>query len=305
MDVLADVLTVTQLASAVLGCSKLISPWALEVSPDFHASVHVIIRGTLWLQIEDRDPIHVSTGDVLLIGAGVRHCLLEDRAYKPLPYRQVLDEMERRLTDVGEGPADIAAEILCAKYRFEHRERHPLVSRLPSFIHLRATDVALNPQLQLLSQLLHIEASQGGAGSDLVVPRLVDSLLVFIIRTWIELRPEGSIQSWFSALRDPGIRRALQLIHESPDAPWTVESLAQGASQSRASFARKFAALVGETPAAYLTRWRMCLAARALRDGQKSVEAIAGEVGYDSAAAFSKAFKRHYDQPPGKFRTAS
>jgi transcriptional regulator GlxA family with amidase domain len=156
-------------------------------------------------------------------------------------------------------------------------------------------------QLQLLLQLLRREAIDAGSGSELVVPRLVDSLLVFVLRAWLEAQPIGA-GGWFGALRDPAVAKALSLMHEQPHAHWSVAGLARHVAQSRATFARRFAELVGETPVAYLTRWRMCFAAKLLSESDASLDEIASRVGYETAAAFSKAFRRSYGKAPGRFR---
>jgi AraC-like DNA-binding protein len=298
---------VTQLGNTVLGCSKMASPWAMEVSPDVHTSAHVLLRGSAWLRIEDRAPIPVATGDVILVRSGVRHALLDQPGRRPRPVATVLAEMPARVGRLSPERANVATEILCAKYRFAHAQQgaHPLVSRLPALVHLTSANVAGDMQMQLLLQLLHLEATRRGSGSDLVVPRLVDTLLVFIIRNWLSLQPVGEgAASWFSALRDPGIRDALALIHNHPGKAWTVASLATGAGKSRAAFARRFTELVGETPLAYVTRWRMCVAAKALRDSDRPINEVAQLVGYESVAAFCNAFKRSYDATPGQFRRA-
>jgi transcriptional regulator GlxA family with amidase domain len=133
------------------------------------------------------------------------------------------------------------------------------------------------------------------------VPRLVDSLLVYVVRAWMDGQPLGR-RGWFGALRDPAIAKGLSLIHSQPSAPWSVEGLAKEVATSRATFARRFAELVGESPAAYLTRWRMCLATKLLVDSDDGLEEIASKVGYETAAAFSKAFRRSYATSPGRFR---
>lgn len=156
-------------------------------------------------------------------------------------------------------------------------------------------------QLQLTLQLLDREASDGGRGSDLVIPRLVDSLLVFVLRAWLEAQPIG-VGGWFSALRDPAITKALSLMHRRPHEPWSVEQLAREIGQSRATFARRFVELVGETPVAYLTRWRMCVAAKLLCESNSTLDDIAARVGYETTAAFSKAFRRVHGTSPGRYR---
>ncbi|APR77005.1 Transcriptional regulator, AraC family protein [Minicystis rosea] len=302
MDVLADVLAVTRLGATVIAQAELVPPWGLEIDPMAEAAVHVVQRGACWLRTKgQRRPIALGAGDVVLIRAGVAHSLGDAPDTKPGPYKEVLAAMPRRLAALPKSRAHETTVVLCAKYLFQHAGPHPLISLLPPFVHLRAHEAERHVQLQLLLQLLRHEAIDAGSGSELVVPRLVDSLLVFVVRAWLDAQPEGA-GGWFGALRDPAIAKALSLVHEQPDAPWSVEGLARRVGQSRATFARRFAELVGETPVAYLTRWRMCLAAKLLGESDTSLDEIATRVGYETAAAFSKAFRRSHGAAPGRFR---
>jgi transcriptional regulator GlxA family with amidase domain len=212
--------------------------------------------------------------------------------------------MPRRLASLPASRAHETTVVLCAKYLFQHLGPHPLTSLLPPFIHLPAHQAERHVRLQLLLQLLRHEAIDAGSGTDLVVPRLVDSLLVYVVRAWLERQPVGA-GGWFGALRDPAIAKALALIHERPNSPWSVEGLARQVAQSRATFARRFAELVGESPGLYLTRWRMCLATKLLSETALSLDEIAGRVGYETAAAFSKAFRRSQGSAPGRFRASA
>ncbi len=302
MDVLADVLSVTRLGATVIAQAELVPPWGLLIDPIAEAHVHVVQRGSCWLRAgEARRPVRLDQGDVVLIRGGVGHSLCDDPKTKPLPHEQVLAAMPRRLAALSPSRAHETTVVLCAKYLFEHVGPHPLTSLLPPLVHLRAHEAERHVQLQLLLQLLRHEANDAGSGSELVVPRLVDSLLVFVVRAWLDGQPVGA-GGWFGALRDPAIAKALSLIHEQPREAWTVESLARRVAQSRATFARRFAELVGEPPVAYLTRWRMCLAAKLLSESEASLDQIAERVGYETAAAFSKAFSRSHGEAPGRFR---
>jgi AraC-like DNA-binding protein len=302
MDVLADVLEVTQMANTVMCQARFRAPWGVEVDPSAEAALHVVQRGSCWIRIEGCAPIMLSDGDIVLLARGNGHVISDspDRAARPLDI--VMAEMAQQQEPAPGHPEPAVTHILCAKYHFGLPDAHPLISRLPSIIHLRARDVAKSAQLQLLIQLMRIESEAGGSGGDLVVPRLVDSMLVFVLRVWLDGEPDMSA-SWFAALRDPGVGRALALIHRHPQTDWTVKLLAENVGQTRATFARRFAHLVGETPVAYLTRWRICLAAKLLKDGGGTVEQAAYSAGYDSAAAFSRAFKRHYGSAPARFRS--
>ena len=305
MDVLADVLAVTRMGATVIAQAELVPPWGLEIDPIAEAHVHVVRRGACWLRASgDRRHLHLTAGDVVLIRGGVGHSICDDPKPRPRPYRDVLDAMPRRLAALPESRAHETTVVLCAKYLFQHAGSHPLTTLLPPLIHLRAHEAERHARLQLLLQLLRQEAIDAGSGSDLVVPRLVDSLLIYVVRAWLEGQPVGAA-GWFGALRDPAIAKALSLIHERPQSPWSVETLARQAAQSRATFARRFAALVGESPVAYLTRWRMCLAGKLLCESELTLDEIAGRVGYETGAAFSKAFRRSLGSAPGRFRAAA
>lgn len=302
MDVLADVLSVTRLGATVIAQAELAPPWGFEIDPAAAAAVHVVQRGSCWLRIKgQRQPLHLGAGDLVLIRGGVGHSVCDGPNTKPGRYQEVLDAMPRRVAALPKSRAHETTLVLCAKYLFQYMGPHPLISLLPALVHLPAHEADRHGQLQLLLQILRREAIDAGSGSELVVPRLVDSLLVFVVRAWLEAQPMGA-GGWFGALRDPAVAKSLSLIHEQPEARWSVEGLARRVAQSRATFARRFAELVGETPVAYLTRWRMCLAAKLLSESDVPLDEIASRVGYETAAAFSKAFRRSHGRAPGRFR---
>jgi AraC-like DNA-binding protein len=302
MDVLANVLAVTQLGNTVLGQSELLPPWGLEIDRYSVAAVHVVQRGVCWLRVTgDATAVRMSAGDLVLVSRGVVHTLADSAKTRAQPYDVALANMQQRL-QAGEQSQD-STTLLCAAYEFTHEGPHPLLSVLPPVIHLRAADVQGNPQLRLLIELLMTEAAQSADGSELVVPRMVDSLLVFIVRAWLLKQPKGSA-GWFGALRDPQIGRALSAIHERPEHPWHIDELAGHCAMSRPTFTRRFTELVGQSPGAYLTQWRMNVAVQLLRDTELTVDRISERVGYLTAAAFTKAFRRHFDNAPARYRAA-
>jgi AraC-like DNA-binding protein len=302
MDVLADVLSMTRVGAAVVAQAELVPPWGLEIDPIAEAHVHVVLRGSCWLHTTaGRGLVHLGAGDVVFIRGGVGHSIRDDPQTKAAPHEQVLAAMRARLAALPESRAHETTLVFCAKYLFQGTGAHPLTSLLPPLIHLTAVEAGRLVELQLLLQLLRHEASDGGTGTELVVPRLIDSLLVYVVRAWLAGQPL-SAGGWFGALRDGQISKALGLIHERPEAAWSLEELARQVGQSRATFARRFLELVGETPVAYLTRWRMCLASKLLSDTPLSLDEIAPRVGYQTAAAFSRAFRRSLGTAPGSFR---
>jgi AraC-like DNA-binding protein len=194
---------------------------------------------------------------------------------------------------------------LCGAYQLDPAQAHPLLTGLPEIVHLPAR-LGNRPELRAAVDLLGSELDQRRPGADAIVPALLDTLLLYILRAWFEEQSaRGPAAGWAAALRDPPIAAALDSIHRDPAAPWTVERLGIQAGLSRAAFARRFTALVGQPPLTYLTWWRMTIAARMLRDSGAPLSTVAKQAGYGSEFAFAAAFKRQYRTAPGRYRRQS
>ena len=200
-------------------------------------------------------------------------------------------------------PGTPAATVtLCGAYQLDHALAHPLLTGLPEIIYLPAR-LGNRPELRAAVDLLGGELGQRRPGADAVVPALLDTLLLYILRAWFEEQSaRGAATGWAAALRDPAIAAALEAIHRDPAAPWTVQRLGIQAGLSRAAFSRRFTALAGQPPLTYLTWWRMTIAATALRDSDAPLSTIAKQAGYGSEFAFAAAFKRQHGTAPGKYR---
>jgi transcriptional regulator GlxA family with amidase domain len=179
-----------------------------------------------------------------------------------------------------------------------------LISALPTLIHVRGGDSAAGPWLAQTIRLLADEATADRPGATTVVNRLCDALFVYLLRSHLATLPQDET-TWLRALVDPQIAAALRMIHAEPAAPWTVAKLAAGAGMSRSAFAARFTDLVGEAPMGYVTRWRLRTAAVALRATRRDVAEVAAAAGYESTAAFSKAFRRLIGEPPAAYRRAA
>lgn len=191
--------------------------------------------------------------------------------------------------------------LLCGAYLLDGARPHPLLSELPPVIHLPAR-VGQHAALRSLVDLLAAELTSRGPGADAIVPALLDALLTYMLR---ECFDEGhSATGWSAALTDPAILTALNRIHTDPARHWMVAGLAAEAGLSRSAFARRFALLAGRPPLAYLSWWRMTLAARLLRESDAPLSAVARQTGYTSEYAFANAFKREFGIAPGRYRVS-
>jgi AraC-like DNA-binding protein len=268
------------------------------------------VQGSCWLFPPDSAPISLGVGDVAFLPHGAAHGLADSPSTPLVDVFTSPAEISPGQDDNGPptGQTDgsaVAAVMLCGAYLLDRSRAHPLLDDLPEVIHLPAR-VGHHPGLRAAVDLLGGELEQPRPGGDAMLPALLDVLLLHILRAWFDEQPaHGVATGWAAALHDPAVAAGLRAIHSDPGRPWTVGELASQAGLSRAAFARRFAALVGQPPQAYLTWWRMTLAARLLRDGDAPLATVARKVGYTSEFAFAHAFKREYGLAPGGFRRSA
>jgi AraC-like DNA-binding protein len=304
MDPLADVMDVSRVRGAMLANVRAWAPWGLALPQSTGASFHALTSGTAWLRLDGADPVQLMPGDLLLLPTGVAHRLSSTPTGRCRPFdRSAKEELMTADGDLLLEGSGAVTTFVCAGYGYDQDVAQSLLSLLPPVLHVPADPVA-GTQTAAVVSLLASELGTRGAGARAAVARLIDLLLIHAVRAWsagaADQRP-----SWLRALNDPVIARALAALHARPDEPWTIESLGAEVHLSRATLARRFTELVGEPPLTYLTRWRMDLAARRLKDTTEPVEAIARGVGYRSEYAFNRAFSRHRGQPPGRYRRAA
>lgn len=299
MDTLTHVLNTMRLKSSVYCRSELGSPWGLHFARRPCAVFHVLHRGTGYLQAAGESALlALEEGDVALLPGGDEHLLIENPG-APIFRNLELDQWgECALMRWSEQPA---AVVLCGTFDFEHVETFSLFNYLPRVLIVQRRHSA-NSALNSVLEMMAAEAQAQRPAREVALRRLADLLFIQIIQHWVETR--GVEQAgWLGALRDQTIGESLALMHSQPDHPWTVADLARAVKYSRSSFAARFTALVGEPPMEYLTRWRLQLAIRLLREHPAMpMSQIARSVGYSSEAAFSRAFKQKLGAPPGSYR---
>jgi AraC-like DNA-binding protein len=296
MDVLGDAIAAMRAGRAGSTRTDLRAPWGLRFDKVAGAGFHVVLQGSCWLLPPEGAPISLGPGDVVLLRSGRGHGLADDPA-TPLADFPPAHPVELQ----HDGPG-VQTILLCGAYHLDLARPHPLVRELPDVVHL-PTRLGRHPSLRAAVDLLSCELDTASPGAGAGVPALVDLLLLYILRAWFEDRAaDGHTTGWAAALRDPSIRAALDAIHRDPGRPWTVAELGQGAGLSRAAFARRFTGAVGRPPLAYLTWWRMTLAARQLLDTDAPLGTVATRAGYTSQFAFARAFKRAFGMAPGRYR---
>jgi AraC-like DNA-binding protein len=314
-DVLSDVLRAIRLSGAVYFDFELSSPWVASAPPSSEIAAmvmpgaervieyHLMARGSGWVEVAGQPPIRLNEGDVIVFPQGDAHILSSAPGMRATPDMSMFGRPTTPLPlayDLGGGGPD-RARIVCCFLGFDERPFNPLLAALPRVIHLSAA--AHDAAAGWLATLLNIAVRESGsarAGSENILSRLSELMFVEALRRYLEALPPTET-GWLAGLRDPIIGQALAALHAGPTEEWTVVRLGRLVGVSRSVFAERFTEMVGQPPMQYLALWRMQLAARLLTEGGQ-VAAVAAAVGYESEAAFSRAFKRLVGQAPAAWR---
>lgn len=302
MDVLSDVMAVVRAGRPRSVRVEWRAPWGQRFpSVPGSAGFQVILQGSAWLLPPAGDPVPLGVGDIVFFPHGHGYAMADSPLTPLAAACDPSEEGELFASASVDGPG-AATVTLCGGYRLDPDRGHPLLRDLPELIHLPAR-LGHHPELRAAVELLAGEITRPRLGADAVVSSLLDTMLLYILRAWFDA-PHGHCQAggWAAALADPGISAALDAVHRDPAHPWTVRSLGERAGLSRAAFSRRFTALIGQPPLAYLTWWRLATASRLLRATDAPLGEVAARVGYGSEFAFANAFKRAYGLPPGRFR---
>ena len=327
-DPLSDVLRSVHLRGALFYYVSCDDDWVADTPPsrdlanalspgaEHVIAYHLILRGGGWAAMDGMAPVRLASGDIVMFPRGDAHVLSSapgrrvaggDHTWRmttrddPKP---ILVAFHDGVCEPGaEVPASRASAVLvCGFISCDLKPFNPLIDALPRLLHLTSTGVGawVAPMLdQAVAESRHRRA-----GSAAVLERVSEMVFVDAARRYLESLPESGGTGWLAALRDRHVGRAIAKLHERPADPWTVEELGRVAGLSRSALHERFVELVGIPPMQYLANWRMQLGANRLRDGDATVATIAQETGYDSEAAFSRAFKRLTGQPPAAWRRA-
>ena len=335
MDILSEVLRVVRLSGAIHFRGEFTRPWAFTTSPPQLLAVrlnvpggsvtpfHVFVDGRCWVTAQGIPPVRIEPGDVIIVPRADQHVLSSDAGLAPVPISSIYPQPSReQVTLLRHGGGGAAAHFMCG---FLHSDLQfdPLLRALPGLICVRNRngDLALETfdatgrrEVAIESaaeaawwraslRYLIAEAAAPGAGNRAVLARLSESLFLEVLRWQLRHAAHGD-GNWLAALHDPQVGRVLGLMHALPERGWTTDALAREAAMSRAALGKRFTALVGESPIHYLASWRMHLARRLLRETTLGLAEVSGRVGYESEAAFSRAFRRAVGMPPAAWRDA-
>ena len=318
MDALSEVLRRVQLSGAVFFNAELSAPWALlSPSSDVLARVlmpeaehlieyHLLLEGDCWIRVghDDRaEPLALAQGDLVMVAQGDPHRMSSDREGRSnvLPSESIELPTGGNFAVARHGGGGAVTRLVCGYLAIDRRLCAPLLDALPPLLHVNAAGSELDGWLRTYLRL-QLEASAGlSAGSACVLSKLSELMFVEAIRRHAAQQPADRT-NWLAGLRDPAVSRALAAIHAEPAERWTVDSLAREAGVSRSGLAARFTELIGQSPMHYLTQWRLRLAAHLLRTTSRPASSVGFEVGYESEAAFSRAFRREFGSPPSSWR---
>jgi AraC-like DNA-binding protein len=307
MDAVAGLLDGPRARGAFLLRSMLDPPWSLRIEDQAPLTVVAAVRGRAWILPDGADAVCLTTGDVAIVRGPDPYTVADDPDTSPqvviLPGQRcvtpdgvdVAQMMDLGVRTWGNSP-DGETVLLTGTYPVPGEISRRLLAALPPLIVVQrdAWDSPLVP-------LLAAEIAKEEPGQEAVLDRLLDLLLIAVLRTWFA-RPEADAPGWYRAHGDPVVGRALRMLQHNPAHPWTVAALAAETGMSRAALARRFTELVGEPPMTFLTGWRLTLAADLLREPGTTVGAVAHQVGYSNAFALSTAFKRVRGVSPQQHR---
>jgi AraC-like DNA-binding protein len=316
MDAFSEILSGVKLSGAVFFTAEFSAPWgfstpaskliAARVAP--HAAhlvlYHLLIEGSSWVEMEDGQTVALAPGDVVIFPHGDPHHMSSGRdAKRPFPNYGISAKIQSRdLSPLRAGGGGTVSRFVCGYMTCEPHLSRPILNGLPPVFKVNIRTDSAGHWLE--SSILHLveESVSGHVGSEAMLTKLSEALFVDTLRRFVDGLPDQQ-RGWLAGARDPIVGKSLALLHGRVAHPWTIAHLADEVGISRSALVERFSRYLAEPPMTYLTRWRLQLAAESLKKTSRGVAEIATDIGYESEAAFSRAFKREFGQPPGRYRS--
>ena len=302
-DPLGEALQLLRMTGAFYCRSELTAPWALQMPPLAHCLMfHIVTAGQCLLEVPGAETCVLRPGDLTLVAQGAGHLLSNEPGVAPVDLIDAPREViSNRYEILRHGDGGALTTMVCAVVQFDHPVAHQLLGLLPKLIRIDTWQSPQSDWVQSTLRFITSEAQQLKAGGETVITRLADILVIQAIRAWIASDPAAQM-GWLGALRDKQIGRAISLIHRDPCRRWTLELLANAAGMSRSAFSARFTGLVGKPVMQYALTLKMHAALLRLKQTDVALAVLASDFGYESEAAFSRAFKRVVGTAPGAAR---
>jgi AraC-like DNA-binding protein len=318
VDALSEVLKALRLTTGIFLDAEFMAPWCINSAPGTKderrilpraeqlSIFHVLTEGQCLAKLPtDPEVVKLRRGDLIMFPRCDGHLMGSDVQLAPVPMQALVEPVDDgHLPRISHGGGGARTRFVCGYVVCDKRLCRPLLGSLPSMVSVSLGDGGDSSWLIEPLRRGAEESRSRSPGGEAVLSKLAELVFVEAIRRYIATLPADQ-RSWLAGVRDPIVGRALALLHASPARPWTVDELARDAATSRSVLGDRFTAMVGEPPMQYLTRWRLALATESLGSGQERVALVAKRVGYDSEAAFNRAFKREFGMPPAAWRRAA
>jgi AraC-like DNA-binding protein len=328
-DTLSDLLRAIRLRGAIFFYVEGTDPWVAETPQskliipailpgvDHLMEFHVVVRGSCWAAIAGEEPVRLNAGDIVIFPQGDHHVIssapgLRSKLVDPgmffapkppqLPFAISVDG-EGHTTALLDGGGSDRTTIVCGFLGFDTKPFNPLLASLPRVLRIPELAGDGRSWIATFMRSLVEESNRKRPGGEAVLERMSEMLFVEVLRHYADELPQDQT-GWLAGMRDPGVGRALALMHARPGEDWTLDRLGEEAAISRSTLHERFVHFIGQPPMQYLTHWRMQLAAGWLRDTDAKVIDVALEVGYENEAAFARAFRRAVGESPGAWRRA-
>jgi AraC-like DNA-binding protein len=316
MDAFSEILSGVKMHGAVFFTAEFSAPWGLsmpaanvmaaKLAPGAAHLVtyHLVVEGGAVIELADGPSIELKPGDVVIFPHGDPHHMSSGKGAKPpFPNYGISAKVKSRdLSPLRAGGGGETSRFVCGYMTCDPYLSRPILSGLPSVFKVNVRTDRAGHWLE--SSIMHLvdEAASGRVGSEAMLAKLSEALFVDTLRRYVAGLPEQQM-GWLAGARDPIVGKSLGLMHSRIAHPWTIADLADEVGISRSALVERFTRYLSEPPMTYLTRWRLQLAARSLENTSRGVAEIAADVGYESEAAFNRAFKREFGQPPGRYRS--
>jgi AraC-like DNA-binding protein len=316
MDAFSEILSGVKLNGAVFFTAEFSAPWGLSVPASNIAAAtlglgaahlllyHLVVEGGAVIELTDGQCTELKPGDVVIVPHGDSHNMSSGKGVKPpFPNYGITPKIKTRdLSPLQAGGGGEISRFVCGYMTCDPYLSRPILSGLPPVFKVNIRTDRSGHWLE--NSIMHLveEAGSGRIGSEAMLAKLSEALFVDTLRRYVAGLPEQQT-GWLAGTRDPIVGKSLGLLHSRVAHPWTIADLADHVGISRSALVERFTRYLSEPPMTYLTRWRLQLAARSLQRTSRGVADIAADVGYESEAAFNRAFKREFGQPPGRYRS--